>query len=207
MTTAYPLAWPTGWPRTVDHRRVSDGVFNTSFERARSRLLNELRLLKAKSVVISSWIALRQDGQPYADQARRRIADPGVAIYFQLRNHPMVIARDAYVSCHGNLRSIGLAIEALRALERHGGGHMMERAFAGFTALPPPKGASTPAEKPWREMFAPIPPGIDPGDLLIIVENRYRKAAQTAHADVGGSGETMILLNAAIARAREELKP
>ena len=48
------------------------------------------------------------------------------------------MAMDRFTSVAGNLRSLTLAIEAMRQLNRHGGGTMMERAFAGFVAIAPP---------------------------------------------------------------------
>lgn len=206
MTSAYPLQWPEGWPRTKwDHRKTSS-PFTTTFDRARRQLLGELRLLGAASAVISSNLPLRVDGFPYSDAARRRIDDPGVALYFTLDGRQMVIARDAYWNVHDNLRSIGLAIEHLRGLERHGGAHMMERAFGGFAALPPPEGRQEDTVD-WRIELAPIPDQLAPADMLTIVEARYRQKAKEAHSDAGGSDARMIRLNAAIAQARAELKP
>lgn len=137
MTQSYPLQWPEGWPRATD-RRVS-APFRTTFSAALKNLHAELRRLKATDIVVSSWLPLRNDGQPRADAARMRIDDPGVAVYFALRNRPMVMARDVFWNVHDNLHSIGHAIAHLRGLERHGGGVMLERAFAGFAALPAPE--------------------------------------------------------------------
>jgi hypothetical protein len=50
----------------------------------------------------------------------------------------MTMACDRFDNAAANMRSLGLAIEAMRQLERHGGGAMMEKAFSGFVALPPP---------------------------------------------------------------------
>jgi hypothetical protein len=117
------------------------------------------------------------------------------------------MARDAYSTVRDNLRSIGLAIAHLRGLDRHGGAHMMERAFHGFTALPPPSnGAPRPEQRPWREVLAPIPEGLDPADTLLLAENRCRAKSREAHTDAGGTNEQMIVLNAAIEAARAELK-
>jgi hypothetical protein len=197
MTQSYPLQWPEGWLRTADYRRTSSNKFNTSFVRARDQLMNELRLLGAKSVVISSWLAVKNDGTPYADQARRRLEDPGVAVYFMLKNRQMVMARDAYTTPHDNLRSIGLGIGAMRQLERHGGGTMMERAFAGFATLAAPD-----AKKSWREIIGFPPTGTITRDMA---EAKYRERAKRLHPDVGGSPEDMAALNAAIVQARAEL--
>ena len=183
MTQAYPLAWPESWPRTDSGKRRSHSPFSTTFDKARRDLLDELRRLGARNVVISSWLPLRQDGNPRADVARRRIEDPGVAVYFELRGRPMVMARDAYWNIHDNIRSIGLAIENLRGLERHGGAVMMERAFEGFAALPPPK-----VRDHWAVLG--IAPTKDYGAIL----HAFRTMAKTVHPDSGGSAEAMCEL-------------
>jgi hypothetical protein len=76
------------------------------------------------------------------------------------------------------MRSAALGIEHLRGLERHGGAFMMERAFSGFTALPPPKGH-------WDTL------GIAPDSQAHGVERAFRRKAMTAHPDQGGSDDAM----------------
>lgn len=175
MASAYPLEWPAGWPRTPNAEQKSGAQFKTTFERARRDLSAELRRLGADNVVISSWLAIRGDGMPYADQARRRIPDPGVAVYFTFKGRQMVMARDAYWSVHENLRSIGIAIEHMRGLERHGGGTMMERAFEGFAALPAP------------DHFDPLAVlGLKPGATRAEIEAKFREMAMRHHPDAGG---------------------
>lgn len=117
----------------------------------------------------------------------------------------MVMACDRWDTVAGNIRSLGLAIEGLRQLERHGGGFMMKRAFAGFSALPPPRTCSRGEAVDWRVELGPLPDGLDAPDLLTIVEKRFRDKARIAHSDVGGDDTKMIRLNAAIADARREL--
>lgn len=95
MTVAYPLQWPQGWKRTPPGLR-SRSSFRVTPDKARRNLLEQLRMLGATPgrIVISSDVPVRQDGQPYADAARRLIHDPGVAIYFELDNKPLAMARD-----------------------------------------------------------------------------------------------------------------
>lgn len=193
MTQIYPLAWPEGWKRVPLHARKAHSPFSTTFDRARQDLLEELRKLGARNVVISSWLPLRLDGQPRSDVARRRIEDPGVAVYFELRGRSMVMARDLYSNIHDNIRSIGLAIEHMRGLERHGGAAMMERAFEGFTALPSPK-----ARDHWAVLG--IAPTKDYGAIL----HAFRTMAKTVHSDCGGSDKAMHeLIEARDAAVRE----
>ena len=131
--------------------------------------------------------------------------DPGVAVYFTLPGKPMSMARDRYWDISQNLRSLGLAIEHLRGLERHGGAQMLERAFAGFAQLPPPDGQARPETVDWRECLGPFPADLPPEDQLLLAEGRYRARAKNAHSDAGGNDAAMIRLNLAIAQARQEL--
>lgn len=193
---AFPLYWPEGWPRHRGARdsdsRFAGRAYGLGMGRARDQLLSELNLLGAKNVVVSSNVALRLDGLPYADQ--RRLDDPGVAVYFTLKDRPLVMANDRFISVAGNFRSLALAISAMRQLERHGGGTMMERAFSGFAAITPPDW-----KKPWREVF-----GVKPewkGDVTTL----YREKAKLRHPDTGGSDTLMAELNVAYDEARREM--
>lgn len=138
MTEAYPLRWPPGWPR---HKGAQDS--DTRFkgptfhwDRVYRGLQEEIRRIGGTKIVVSTNQPLRNDGYPYAQQ--RNISDVGVAVYFMRNGKPMVMAQDRFWSIIGNMRSLTMAIEGLRQMERHGGATMMERAFDGFTALPPP---------------------------------------------------------------------
>lgn len=201
--TRFPLAWPEGWPRTPPAQRGRGERFKTmenrftdsgsgywraarpvSLEVARKKLFEELARLGAGAIVLSTNIPLRNDGMPRADAARARIDDPGVAIYFTHRKKQMAMACDSYDSPAANIRSLGLAIEAMRQLERHGGGVMMERAFAGFAALPPPRSC-------WEVL------GLTPGAVRAEIDTAFRRLARERHPDRGGSDAAMAELNKA----------
>lgn len=205
-TSAYPLSWPVGWQRAKHRNRHVP--FSVTPDRAVHSLYAELRKIGATHVVVSSNAPLRNDGTPYRDALSERLDDPGVAVYFQRNARPMVMAQDAYSMPYANIRSLALAIEAMRAIERHGGGHMMERSFDGFAQLPPPAGSSEQPQRPWREVLDMQ--GVD--QTLItdfqraIMEDRYRKLAKERHPDKpGGSHDAFAELNIAVQRAREEL--
>ena len=197
MTEAYPLHWPDGWPRTrsacrdgylsgYDHRN------SQSWSKVTHRLLNELRLLKAEDVIISTNQPLRRDGLPYAQQ--RRIEDPGVAVYFRVDGRALVIAQDRFWNMPCNIRSIALAIEGLRQMQRHGGDHIMERAFTGFAALPAPKA--------WPEVLGFPPDATITGEAL---GARFRALAKEHHPDRGGDPQKFAAITEAVEEGRRAL--
>lgn len=200
VTAKNPLAWPPGWHRTPGDRR-SYKRFQTNYGITMKRLQREMKLLGTKLVVVSSNLPLRADGMPRADVARYRIDDPGVAVYFTLKDRQMVMARDAFDSVYDNLHSLVIAVEHLRGLERHGGGAMLERAFAGFTALPGPAVAA--AHKTWRELLGFLP---DAHPTLKEANNNYRERVRRVGAHGNPDLDFGILdLNRAITEARKEL--
>lgn len=175
----YPLLWPDAQPRTDARNRRAYSRFQVTPGRATKDLLEQVARLGGANPIISSWLAVRNDGQPYADQARRKIPDPGVAVYFTLNGRRQCIAVDIYDNVFDNIRAIGLAIDALRALERHGGGQLLTTAMDGFASLPPP---SAPQARPWFEVLQ-TSPAASTGEI----RDAYRRAAKRTHPDAGGS--------------------
>jgi len=138
MTEAYPLKWPAGWPRLGG--RENDVRFHGPtyrWDRVYRELISELKKIGATDIVVSTNQPIRQDGAPYAQT--RNIDDVGVAVYFTRNGKQLSMAQDRFWSILGNMRSLTMAIEGLRQMERHGGAIMLERAFDGFAALPPPE--------------------------------------------------------------------
>lgn len=215
MTQTYPLRWPDGWQRTPPAKRSRGRQFKRggyegalpTFAYGRDGLIDELTRLGAKNVVISSSVDVRVDGVPRAgiNADATTFREPGVAVYFTLNNRATVMAQDGYDSPAVNLRSLTLAIEAMRALERHGGGTMMNKAFDGFAALPPPAGSKP--KRPWWEVLR-YPADPTERDFLTFteVQARYRGLAMKAHPDQGGSHDAMAELNDALADAEADLK-
>lgn len=198
-----PLAWPDGWPRTPVERRDRGDQFRKftssgfrdkliTFADARDGLSDELRRLGASSPVVSTNHPTDRYGIP--TESKKRIADEGVAVYFQLKGRPMVMASDRYDNAAANMRSLALAIEAMRQLERHGGGTMLERAFNGFVALPPPSAG----ERHPCDVL-----GVHPDATQEEIDKAFRDKAKLAHPDVeGGSVEAMQELTMARWRLR-----
>lgn len=185
---AYPLHWPAGRPRA---RRRGHAQFQTSLSKAWDHLMNEIRLLGGRLPILSSNLALRLDGLPYANQ--KQPEDPGVAVYFTYKGKQHCFACDDWLRVEDNVRAIGKTIEALRGIARWGTGDMMERAFQGFEALPSPA-------QWWHVLGFDTTSGLTADE----VEQRYRKLAMQRHPDrEGGSSDAMAELSWARDKARE----
>ena len=196
---AFPLQWPVGWARTEgDQRRAA--IYQVSFARARDDMMRSVRLLGGTDIVVSSNIALRRDGQPYANQAEPR--DPGIAVYWTQRNQPRVIACDCWRTTRDNVRAIGLAVEGLRAVERSGASQILERAFQGFAALPATAGTAKP-DRPWREVLRLNGHPISRDDI----DAAYRRRVLEVHPDHGGTDEEFFEVVRARQLALQEVQP
>ena len=186
LRVIHPLSWPPGWERTKAHYRSGGVKFGqVTLTDANQKLADEMRLLGAQDVVLSC----NSSDWP----------DPGVALHFKRKRQPLVLACDRFVSQAANCRSIGISIASFRALERHGGTALVDRTFSGFAALPPPPDI-VPGD--WREVL-----GLRPDQAVDVetIERAFRARALKAHPDQGGSNEAMAELNAARARALNEL--
>ncbi|GKS73723.1 J domain-containing protein [Acidovorax sp. SUPP950] len=206
--TAYPLSWPAGWKRTPAASRLSgnfgmkkENRFGStskvplSIAEATTRLLAELERMGAKqsTVVLSTNPVLRQDGLPRSGQAAP--ADPGAAVYWKdpFNGQPRSMAIDRYTKVEQNIAALAATIEALRAIERHGGAVVLERAFTGFAALPAPIAAGMHRE--WWEVL-----GVPRNASTQAIGDAYRSLAARHHPDRGGSADRMAEIN----RARDE---
>jgi hypothetical protein len=174
---AYPLCWPAGWKRT-DRWNREQSKFKASFVAARDELMKEIGRLRSDryygdDVVLSSNVALRQDGLPLANQ--RKPEDPGVAVYFQYKGKAMSFACDKYYDVWENMVAIRKTIEAIRGIERWGASEMMERAFTGFTAL---------ADEGWWTVL-----DVDRSAAYETVLESYRACRSKHHPDKGGCAE------------------
>lgn len=187
--TAYPLAWPVGFPR-VKARESSR--FKTSLPGALNNVRKSLEMFGKDSgkaiggLVISSNYTLGTE----------RPADPAVAVYFLWDGLQVCIPVDRYNTLPGNLQAIHHIIEARRVELRHGSLALIRATFTGFTALPPPS-----AFAPWRTIL-----GLMSDCTLADAEMAYRAKARAAHPDNGGSHDEMARLNVAIDLARKEFQ-
>jgi len=207
---AYPLSWPEGWKRTPEGtRRTADfGTVSTDYSSGQARYAGKKRLTVSDAVqrllselqrmgigqddvLISTNVELRLDGLPRSDREPR---DPGAAVYWNIRGKTRVMAIDKYDRVADNLAAIAATLEAMRAIERHGGAVILDRAFTGFLALP--AGAST----SWREIL-----GIRQEQLvnLDIIEQRFRALVKVHTPD--SDREKFEQIVAAREAARQEV--
>ena len=168
ITEAYPLQWPAGWPRTP---RTSAARFNTRFAVARDGIFNELRLMNARGIVMSSNLDLRIDGLPYANQ--KQPEDRGVAVYFIREGEQKCIPCDRWNRVEDNAQAIRQTVGALRGLERWGAKQMVDAAFTGFTAIG--------SGEHWSDVL-----GVDRDATTDDIKSAYRKLARDNHPDHGG---------------------
>jgi hypothetical protein len=186
MTQAYPLQWPTGRPRTK-HPEPSRFQVD-SLDKARRNLHLELRRLGAEHVVISTNRPTRNDGEFRAGS--KEPDDAGVAVYFTLHGRPLCFACDRWQWMLDNLHAIALTIAALRGIDRWGVGEALDRAFAGFQALPAPA-----VQRAWHQVL-----GVSPEAGADAIRAARTRLAQRYHPDKGGpeaSHERMAEVNAA----------
>jgi hypothetical protein len=195
MTTAYPLHWPAGMPRT---KTATSSKFKTSLPGALGNLQGELRRFgndtgrQVKDVVLSSNVTLTS----------QRPQDPGIACYFTWDGIECCIAVDRYAKVEDNVQAIALIIEAERTKMRHGGLNIVRAGFRGYAALPPPKDPSGQLAAPWRQVLFGDP------DIRVTraeVDDRYKQLVKLKHPDRGGNASEFNAIVEATRQAREEL--
>ena len=200
MIRAYPLSWPDGWKRSkpggIKNGRFTRNTQWITVAEGAGRIMESLGKMgiHRDNIVISTNVEPRLDGLPRSGQPEPQ--DRGAAVYWRkTQNAPRkCMAIDLYTTVADNLGAIAATLEAMRAIERHGGAEILDRAFTGFAALP----SST--SRPWREVFGiPDAPPIREG-----IELRYKELARKFHPDTGGSHEAMAELNVARDEALRE---
>lgn len=205
MPAASPLTWPAGWPRTPGEQRTY-GRFgkrdrgtsgwamlkSVTVADGTKRVLEQLQMMRCSSPIISTNLKLRKDGLPLSDQ--REPADPGVAVYWTDRKGTdRCIALDRYSRVADNLAAVAATLEAMRAIERHGGSEILDRTFTGFTAL-----EHTPTRSWWVAL------GVPQDASAAAVESAYRRLRSLHHPDRGGDADTFHEIQQAYAAYQQE---
>lgn len=186
----FPLQWPAGWKRTPSFQQRM-GTFSRhgsvlSVLDGCQRVIDALGRfgVAEMDIVISTNIRTRLDGLPRSDQGEP--VDKGVAVYWRTKSgrQAKCMAIDRYERVADNLAAIAATLEAMRAIERHGGGAILDRVFEGFTALPAPE--------QWFQVL-----GVPAQASRDEIERAYRRLAMEHHPDRGGDAQQMARVNAA----------
>lgn len=181
---SYPLQWPSGWRRSRERKEAefnqrvasATGCYRdkVTITGGMKRVLQQLRAFRVEEgdAIISTNLTLRLDGQPKGDQ--KEPLDPGVAVYWKVGQETThkVMAVDRYDRVADNLAALAATLEAMRAIERHGGAVILERAFMGFLALPVPN--------TWRAVL-----GFDEGERIDkhLAKQAYYALCKIHHPD------------------------
>jgi hypothetical protein len=193
---AYPLQWPSGFPRWKSGR--SAGAFKTTFDKSLLNVKRSLELFAKDSgkTIEDPVLSSNIDFNPLTSRSNSKPTDPGVAVWFSWDGLQVCLAVDRYDAPAANLQAIHKIIEARRVELRHGTLALVRATFSGFQALPPPKG------KGWRDILQIV--AANPTREQI--EGQFRKLSRDRHPDkAGGSTEAMAELNTARDTALREV--
>lgn len=129
------------WPHksTPYHLRRSRYTFKAPWKSTLNLLDRELRQIDAYNIIVGCCLReqdIRNDGWPRGNAPEPY--HPGVEVSFDSSHGRLVYATDVCERWEHNLRAIGLGLEALRAVDRHGITRSGEQ-YAGFKALPSPQ--------------------------------------------------------------------
>lgn len=206
--TRFPLCYPDNVPRTAPHLRGTPHFKERTIDSAVRFALEEINRLNGRrwdyedeSVIVSSNLRYRADGQPYSNQSAP--VDSGIAIYFNLRftrngkwyERPCVLTCDKWRKVHDNIHAIGKDIEAQRARQRWGCTNI-EQAFRGYLAIPEKCGG-----KSWWELLK-LPSTANEFEI----KDLYYALAKGRHPDVGGDREKWAQLQDAYDQAMASFK-
>ena len=188
IPTAYPLHWPPNYPRT---RSVIKSQFKTSVSGALKNVQASIAAFSRDSGKQVSELTISSNYSLTTSSPK----DAGVAVYFTWDGISTCIAVDRYAKIEENLQAIHHVLEAERTKMRHGGLAIVQAAFRGYAALPPPS-----SKRGWWEVLGVARYGL----TITVVERKYLELAKKHHPDNGGSAEIMAEINTAIAEARKE---
>jgi len=176
-----PLQWPQGYPKTTARklaqfgaRRESGGFRSLNMTEATRRLRDELARHGVRDhdvdVVISTNLNVGVSGLPRADQGEP--GDPGVSVYWETSGgKTRNMAIDIYTRVADNIAAVAATLEAMRAIERHGGKVIQDKAFAGFDALPAPDSC-------WQILGVPSDPRTHTKQAVI---DAFKEMARRTH--------------------------
>lgn len=198
-----PLRWEG--PTTPPAARRSRWTFKAPWSSTLELRVRELSLLDAVDVVVEADFSegdIRLDGWPRANA--RQPLHPGVRVAFGSKHGPLVYATDSCAFWQHNLRSVGLGLEALRAVDRYGVTKRGEQ-YTGWRQIG--AGPATElelfpsADSAWGHLAAAagLPTRPLAGVPMYEVQRVVRMAQRATHPDRGGDADRFRLVQAAAA--------
>jgi hypothetical protein len=198
--------WPGKLTVGTERKRAP---FKTTYAKTLAKLDRELRHLSADHVIIQLALRfedIRMDGRPYADA---KVQHPGAIVTFQSEHGPLSYWTDKYEDWHANVHAISLALEALRAVGRHGV-NQEDSQYTGYKQLP----ANASPDATGTGIFTEDDAARFLGEhsevgAKFILEDRaifelaYGKAQKKCHPDAGGSDSLFVTLQEAAALLRK----
>lgn len=179
-----------GHRETPEYSRRSRHAFSSTLRQTLDLLGREIDNLGGSNVIIGTFhkeSEIRLDGWPRSDA--RVPVHPGVEISFDSRHGHLTYATDVVNGWEGNLRSIALGLEALRAVDRYGVSERGQQ-YAGWRPLP--AGATvltdripTRPHEAWAVLLEHT--GRDGRRTGVDLDELIRDALKATHPDTGGS--------------------
>lgn len=162
--------------------------FDSSWSSTRALLLDEVRHLNGKNLVLGMDVSesqIRLDGEIYANA---KPASPAVEVAFESKHGPLMYRCDRYLAPYyrqgehwqHNVRAIALTLQALRAVDRYGAAESGEQ-YAGYRQL-----ASTPHQMSETTAMTVIRNAAGVPDGTIINKAVFTAARRNTHPDRTG---------------------
>jgi hypothetical protein len=190
--------WP-GEP-TPEHKK-KEGRFRATYAQTLDLLEYELGMLKAKHIAVEAYFSrdqIRNDGWPLS---KANPSKSGVIRSFTGKTGELSFPCDTYRTFDDNLRAIGLAMEALRAVDRYGVTQHSQQ-YKGWAKLPPAPGTMKANDALTFLALCSAIPVVDADSFV----RAYREGAKKLHPDnqhTGNAGQFHLLQQAKEALERE----
>lgn len=205
LEPAFPLAWPAGYSRTLAGLR-RESAFRVTPAQAFDDLIAEANRFGSNVRVSMNAPRRKSDDKPYADALDDAVDDPGVVLYLTREGKRLCFPCDSYRTMRENIRGITIAVEAFRALERHGVKQLLSRAMESFVSLPPPSAAQAalraPGARPWPEVL-----GVPSTATNDAINAAYRARARARELHDLGDQAQLQELNVARDEAMKAVAP
>lgn len=188
------------WPgnKTPEHERRSRYTFKAKWSSTLDLLERELVYLGAENLVIQCYPKngmsdIRLDGMM---RANAQIVESGVILSFDSKHGPLSYPCDSCELWQHNIRSIALALEALRSVDRYGVTKRAEQ-YKGWEKLPAPGAVHEFPSEIEAMMFLSDLLGESISNEEPELSEAIRKAKVIAHPDRGGNKKQFKMVVAA----------